>query len=176
MALLRHFRGACGDYIMKSRLIGAALAAAALSGCATVTRGVTEEVRVEVDPPTALITTSIGHTCKGIPCRMQVSRKTDFTITASAAGYKDESVFVGTSMSGGGAAGLAGNVIVGGVIGIGVDAISGATLSHSPNPVLIALVPINPRNPATPAGSRQALEAKIAAEKPAPKKTKPPVG
>jgi len=160
---------------MISRLIGAALAAAALSGCATVTRGVTEEVRVEVDPPNALISTSIGHTCKGIPCRLEVSRKTEFSVTASAPGYLDETVFVSTAMSGGGAAGIAGNVLVGGVIGVGIDAVSGATLSHSPNPVLIALSPVNPKNPKTPPGSRAKLEEKIAAEKPAPSKSKPPV-
>jgi len=158
-----------------SRLCIVAIAAVTLSGCATVTRGTTEEVRVEVDPPNALITTSIGHTCKGIPCKIEVSRKTEFTVTASLPGYKDESAFVGTSMSGGGAAGIAGNIIVGGVIGVGIDAVSGATLSHYPNPVLLALTPINPKNKATPPGSRAALQAKIDAEKPKPSTHKSPV-
>jgi len=161
---------------MISRLFTAALAAVTLSGCATVVRGVTEEVRVEVAPSNALIATSIGHTCKGIPCRLEVSRKTEFSVTASAPGYRDETVFVSTAMSGGGAAGIAGNVLVGGVIGVGVDAVSGATLSHSPNPVLIALTPVNPKNPATPFVSRADLQAKIDAEKPPIKKSKPPVG
>lgn len=44
-------------------------------------------------------------------------------------------------MSGKGAAGLAGNILVGGLIGVGVDAMTGATLDHSPNPALITLVP-----------------------------------
>jgi hypothetical protein len=142
-------------------LIAAGLA---LSGCATVTRGTTEEVRVEVDPPDASITSTIGHSCTGIPCKIQAPRKTEFTVTASKPGYKPQSIFVGTSMSGGGAAGLAGNVLIGGIIGAGVDAATGATLSHYPNPVLIALQPENPGDPRTPPGRMADLEAKIKAE------------
>jgi hypothetical protein len=45
-----------------------------------------------------------------------------------------------------------GNVIVGGVVGVGVDAVSGAALEHVPNPVTVVLRPIGPepRAPATP--------------------------
>ncbi|MFC5385149.1 hypothetical protein ACFPLB_04115 [Aquamicrobium segne] len=45
-------------------------------------------------------------------------------------------------MSGEGAAGLAGNVLIGGLIGVGVDAATGATLDHYPNPAHILLVPV----------------------------------
>jgi hypothetical protein len=43
-------------------------------------------------------------------------------------------------MSGGGGAGMAGNVIFGGLIGAGVDATSGALKKLEPNPVVIQLV------------------------------------
>ncbi|WP_210247459.1 hypothetical protein [Neoaquamicrobium microcysteis] len=46
-------------------------------------------------------------------------------------------------MSGGGAAGLAGNILIGGVIGAGVDVATGATLDHHPNPANIYLVPLD---------------------------------
>jgi len=46
-------------------------------------------------------------------------------------------------MSGNGAAGLARNILVGGVIGVGVDAVTGATLDHFPNPAVITLVPVD---------------------------------
>ncbi|WP_246251740.1 hypothetical protein [Parasulfitobacter algicola] len=39
----------------------------------------------------------------------------------------------------GGAAGMAGNVLIGGVIGIGVDAATGATQNLEPNPVMVNL-------------------------------------
>lgn len=130
-----------------------------LSGCATVTRGTTEEVRVVVDPSDARVETTIGLSCTGMPCKLQAKRKTEFTVTASKPGYKSESVFVSTGLSAGGAAGVAGNIVLGGVIGVGVDAISGASLSHTPNPVLIALEPLNAKNKATPAGDIKKLEA-----------------
>ncbi|AXS39776.1 translation initiation factor 2 [Breoghania sp. L-A4] len=130
----------------------------AVSGCATVTRGTTEEVRVVVDPADAKVETTIGLSCTGMPCNLQAKRKAEFTVTASKPGYKPESVFVSTGMSAGGAAGVAGNILIGGVIGVGVDAISGATLSHAPNPVLIALEPLDPANSATPPGDVKKLE------------------
>lgn len=38
---------------------------------------------------------------------------------------------------------MAGNILVGGLIGIGVDAVTGATLDHFPNPAVISLVPVD---------------------------------
>ncbi|WP_206682760.1 translation initiation factor 2 [Chthonobacter albigriseus] len=121
-------------------------------------------MRIEVDPPDSIITTTVGHSCTGIPCKIQVPRKTEFSVTASKEGYTSATVPVISTMAGSGAAGMAGNVILGGFIGVGVDAVSGATLNHSPNPVLIALQPIDPTNPATPAGSLSVLEGRIKAE------------
>jgi hypothetical protein len=66
----------------------------------------------------------------------------------SKPGFEPQTVFVGTRVAGAGAAGFAGNVLVGGVVGMGVDAASGATLEHFPNPVAVVLRPIA----ATPAG------------------------
>lgn len=149
---------------MRVNILIAAVACVVLSGCATVTRGTTEEVRIEVDPPDAKITTTVGHTCTGIPCKVIVPRRTEFSVTAEKAGYQPATVAVRTELSGGGAAGMVGNAIVGGVIGVGVDAISGAALSHVPNPVLIALVPLDPRNPATPPGNVLLLHEKLKAE------------
>lgn len=46
---------------------------------------------------------------------------------------------VKTQLANAGAAGFAGNVIVGGVVGMAVDAASGATNEHCPNPVAVTL-------------------------------------
>ncbi|WP_205826866.1 hypothetical protein [Mesorhizobium zhangyense] len=77
------------------------------------------------------------------PCTVEVSRKTEFTAYAEKVGYKSGSLFVGTDVGGGGAAGFAGNIILGGVIGMGVDAATGATLDHFPNPAHMVLQPID---------------------------------
>ena len=47
-------------------------------------------------------------------------------------------------MSGNGAAGMAGNILLGGFIEAIFDAATGATLDHYPNPPHFVLVPIEP--------------------------------
>ena len=111
-----------------------------IMGCATVTRGVNDTVTVNATPPDATVTTSLGHQCSQSPCTFTVPRKQSFSVTAKKPGYKDATVQVLTKVAGGGGAGMAGNVLLGGFIGAGVDAVSGAMLSHSPNPVNISLV------------------------------------
>lgn len=105
-----------------------------LAGCGTVVRGTTEDITINVEPKHAKITSTTAHSCVG-PCVINVPRKKEFTLTASAPGYQTQVVNVETRVSGKGAAGMAGNVLVGGIIGIGVDAVTGATLDHYPNPV-----------------------------------------
>lgn len=113
----------------------------ALFGCASVTRGVNEDVVIRYTPEDAIVTTSLNHSCQQSPCTVQVSRKQPFTVRAQKPGYITQVVDVQTKVAGAGAAGFAGNVIIGGVVGMGVDAATGATLDHVPNPVIINLVP-----------------------------------
>lgn len=128
----------------------AALAALlTMSGCASVVRGTTEKVAITSDPTDASIRTSLGHSCPRSPCTVEVSRKTEFTAYAEKAGYKPGSHYIGTEFSGGGAAGLAGNILLGGVIGAGVDAATGATLNHYPNPAHITLATTNSHDAST---------------------------
>ncbi len=127
---------------MKIQLLGAAaITVALLSSCGTVTRGKTEDVTIKAVPEDASIRTSIGQYCPRSPCTFSVARKTAFTAFAEKPGYKTGSVEITTKVQGGGAAGYAGNVILGGVIGIGVDAATGANLDHTPNPATIVLEP-----------------------------------
>lgn len=82
----------------------------------------------------------MGHVCT-TPCTLQFNRKDEFSVLISKPGYHTAEIAVTTRVAGVGAAGFAGNVLVGGVVGMGVDAVSGATLEHYPNPVTAALVP-----------------------------------
>ncbi len=117
------------------------------SGCATVVRGTTDQVKVQTVPEGAAIRTSNGLSCPSSPCEFKVKRKEEFTIFAEKEGYKPSSLDIVSRVSGKGMAGTMGNVLVGGVIGIGVDAYSGATLSHSPNPAILTLEPLVPEKP-----------------------------
>lgn len=131
-------------------IIALGAAGVMLGGCATVVRGTTEQVTITAEPPHAAIRTSLGHHCPASPCVVTVDRKLAFDAYAEAPGYQPGSIAITTQMSGGGAAGMAGNVLVGGVIGIGVDAVTGATLDHVPNPAHIALAPVHRAEPPPP--------------------------
>lgn len=118
------------------RVIGAAallVAVAATSGCATVTRGKSGEVAFTSVPAGVNVTTSLGTSCV-TPCEMTVRRKKSFTATFKK-GQEQRVVNVRPQASAEGVATGAGNIIVGGVVGIAVDAGTGANLDHFPNPV-----------------------------------------
>ena len=123
------------------------LAGLALAGCATVTRGTTTQVQILSEPPGATARTSMGHQCS-TPCTLQMSRKDEFAVVFTMPGYEDQTVNVRTQLAGAGAAGFAGNVVLGGVVGMGVDAATGATLEHVPNPVSVVLRPLPKPTPA----------------------------
>lgn len=119
------------------------LAGVSLAGCATVTRGTTNQVQIVSEPSGASVRTSMGHQCV-TPCTISVSRKDEFVVSYSMPGYEDAQVQVKTGIAGSGAAGFAGNLVLGGVVGMGVDAATGATLEHVPNPVSVTLRPVAP--------------------------------
>jgi uncharacterized protein YceK len=116
-----------------------------VSACGTVTRGTTNEVTFNSEPAGAQMQTSTGLSCPETPCTLPISRKQEFIATFTLAGYAPQQVSVTTDVSGGGAAGFAGNVLVGGLIGMAVDASTGAALDHKPNPVFARMAPLAKR-------------------------------
>ncbi len=117
-------------------LVGVALS---LPACATITRGSSQEFTVESTPPGARVSTSNGFQCDSTPCTFRMPRKDEFRATVSMDGYVTQEHQITSGISGGGAAGLAGNVIFGGVIGGVVDASSGALNDLTPNPLVVIL-------------------------------------
>jgi hypothetical protein len=118
------------------------LALLSLGACATVTRGTNEVYVIESNPPGAAVKLSNGLHCDNTPCSLKVRRKDEFVVTLSKEGYQSSTHNVATQVSGGGGAAMAGNVLVGGLIGVGVDAASGAMLEHKPNPLVVTLQPL----------------------------------
>lgn len=140
-------------------------AAASLSACATVTRGTQTAWEVQTDPGGAQVTTSHGHQCPSTPCAIKMPRKSEFTATITKEGYETATVVVTNKVGGGGAAGMAGNVLVGGLIGAGVDSVSGAMLDLTPNPAVVKLEPKKTTTAAAPAAApAPAAEAAPAAD------------
>jgi PEGA domain len=110
-----------------------------LTSCATITRGVHEKLSVTSDPAGANVKLSTGET--GVtPAKFVKMRRTEpFTVTVSKPGYIPQTVKVESKLGGTGGTAMAGNALLGGVIGLGVDAGTGAYNSLYPNPVSITL-------------------------------------
>jgi hypothetical protein len=156
---------------MRWLLVLAALAAlaAGAGGCASVTRGWTEQVQFKSEPSGAEVKLTLGHVCV-TPCTLPLSRKEDFVAVFSKPGFETQRISVQTRLAGGGAAGFAGNLLLGGGGGMVVDAVSGATLDHCPNPVAAVLRPAV-RGRQTPAAAEPVVppECQFAVSEAAPK-------
>ncbi len=128
-----------------------------LAGCATITRGTTDVLVIETEPPGAEAVLSNGLRCT-TPCSLTVKRNASLVVDIVKEGYEPVRATVTPRISGGGAAGMAGNVIVGGLIGAAIDAGSGAMYDLVPNPLRVRLVPIEER----PEGGRAPLTDRTA--------------
>jgi hypothetical protein len=151
---------------MRAITIGGLLAACVLiSGCATITRGTRQTFKIESTPSEAKVSLSNGETCV-TPCKLKVKRRPGFDATISKEGYATKTVKVDSEIHGGGVAGGAGNIILGGVIGGIVDGTNGSLYSLSPNPLQVTLEADGAAAPAAPAPV--ATDAAPAAPAPAP--------
>jgi hypothetical protein len=126
---------------MGVRVVLALLPALSLGGCATITRGRSDQIQITSEPSGIRATTSMGYSCT-TPCSLTVSRKDEFIVKFDAPGYEPQEVPVKTGIAGTGAAGFAGHILLGGVVGMAADAATGATLEHIPNPVHADLQPV----------------------------------
>lgn len=106
------------------------------SGCATITTGRNQRVPIDSNPQGANVTVSSGY--RGItPCSFELERNKDHVIKISLKGYRTAQIQLKKTVCGS----TAGNIILGGFIGLGVDAISGAMFKLTPENVYVDLVP-----------------------------------
>ena len=111
------------------------------TSCATITRGVHDKLTVTSDPSGASVVLSTGE--RGVtPAKFVKPRRTEpFTVTVSKSGYLPQTIKIESKFGGTGGGAMAGNLLLGGAIGLGVDAGTGAYKSLYPNPVAVKLVP-----------------------------------
>jgi hypothetical protein len=133
------------------RLLLAAAIALPCFGCASVTRGTTENISIATTPAgaTAEISGLDIPTACVTPCVVVAKRSADITVTINKEGYERQIIPLTKEIPGSGAAGFAGNILAGGLIGMGVDAATGAALDHKPNPVIVTLQPVTSGPPRT---------------------------
>ncbi len=120
-------------------LVFALVITAVASGCASITRGSKDALTIETEPSGANCTLSTGQVCSSTPCTLRMPRKSEGTASCKLEGYADASGNWTHKTAGSGAAGMAGNVLLGGLIGVAVDAGTGATQDLTPNPLRITM-------------------------------------
>jgi PEGA domain len=124
--------------LIKSVLL--CLAIVLFTSCATITRGSHDKLTVLSEPSRATVVLSSGE--KGVtPTTFVKGRRDNFTVTVSKAGYVSQTVNVESKVSATGGTARTRNVLLGGPIGVTVDAVSGAYNSLYPNPVSVRLLP-----------------------------------
>ncbi len=121
-----------------------ALTALSASGCATVTRGTDTIWRVATTPADAAVATSNGLRCAATPCAFRVARTAEFEATVTKPGFRPVTFKVRPVISDAGSLGMAGDGVLAvawgvGLVGAGVDTVTGATHNLAPNPAEVAL-------------------------------------
>jgi hypothetical protein len=86
-----------------------------------------------------------------------MKRKNSVVVDITKDGYEPMRVNVLSQVAGAGAAGMAGNVVFGGIIGAGVDAATGATKQLKPNPVVVTLTPNSAGSPVAASPNNDAV-------------------
>lgn len=114
---------------MKFRLSGVVIGVAAIAtvGCASIMHGTTQKVGISSSPTGATVTIdnkSYGST----PLFADLNRGEVHIVTIEMAGYAKSQLTLTKSLSGW----VWGNILFGGLIGLGVDAISGGLYNLSP--------------------------------------------
>lgn len=130
------------------RHIASALCALFACSCATVMRGTDDKAQFESSPTSANVVVESADAEKlgpfncVTPCNLELKRKRTWRVDFSLDGYKPVTGLLKPKLSGGGFAAGAGNALIGGLIGVGIDAGTGANMDLFPNPMIAELEPI----------------------------------
>ncbi len=130
----------------------AALCAAgiALAGCATIIKGTTQSVSIDTPPVEGAhctLVNSEGTWYITSPGSVVVHKtKNDLAVTCTKEGYQDAQIVIPSHFNGA----TAGNIIAGGLIGVGIDAASGANYDYAPA-TSVPMTAVGAAAPAAPA-------------------------
>ena len=117
-----------------------------LTGCATIVEGKTQNVSFASNPDGATVFVggvAMGKTPVTLPLTKQYS---DQLIKFSKEGYSDVTITMGSALS----PWIAGDIVLGGLLGSSTDFLSGAAFKYSPGSYMVTL-PIKNSNPMDPA-------------------------
>lgn len=122
-------------YISKAFIMS--LLCTLLPGCASIVHGTRQKIAVATNPAGATI--SDGESSVQSPGTLNLKRNQDYILTITKPGYETETVKITHVISGA----VAGNLLAGGFIGWGVDAVSGAQWRLEPETITVNLRPLH---------------------------------
>lgn len=127
--------------VARSALVLLVLCCCTISGCATIVKGSTQPLTVQTEPDGANCElTREGQTIGAInptPGTVQIDKtKSDIEITCKKKGFSNAVVTVSSTFQ----SWTVGNILIGGLIGIAIDASSGA-INEYPSSVELKLIP-----------------------------------
>ena len=129
----------------------------ALSGCATVIKGTSQSIVVTTPPVTGancILSSKEGNWLVTSPGSVTVEKsKEDILIKCQKPGYQDAAATIPSDFQGW----TAGNIILGGIIGVGVDAATGA-MNEYPNSYAVPMWPVTPASATTPVAAPTASQ------------------
>jgi hypothetical protein len=129
---------------------GVLAAALAAAGCATIATGGSGEQKVTVqsDTPGAAVFVD-GHHVGTAPVTVVLGRRDSHQVEVSAPGHETARLAVNSQFN----PWVIGNVVFGGVIGVAVDLVTGATSTLSPDTLTVRLRRLEPQPLPPPAAS-----------------------
>lgn len=138
-----------------------------LAGCATITTGTTQPINFDSDPQQAECTVTRGGETLGTvttPAPLTIKRHAStIQVVCRKAGYEDGRIVMNSRFE----TASAGNFLVGGIIGVMVDASSGANSRYDSN-VMVRLTPMSPADAAAVAAAAKAAPPPPPSPVPAP--------
>ena len=102
--------------------------------CATIVHGVNQPVNFNSQPGGATVIID-GNKLDQTPCLLELERKISHLVEISLDGYETKTIEIKKELSGW----VAGNILLGGLIGLAVDAITGAMYKLEPDLVSVQL-------------------------------------
>ncbi len=146
--------------IVKASVICVAVIAPAIGGCASIVRGTSQSVAISTPPVTGAVcdlSSSEGSWQVSTPGAVTVERSSeDIQARCKKDGYQDAVAVIPSNFEGW----TVGNLVFGGIIGLGVDAATGA-INKYPKSFQIPMVPLqNVGASALPAPTPAAVEPK----------------
>jgi hypothetical protein len=128
-----------------------------MSGCATIMTGPTQKIPISSNPSGATVQVD-GQTTFVTPATVTLERKNDHILVFTKEGYNQQTVTLLHVISGA----VCGNIILGGLIGWGVDAMTGAQFKLVPTTVHVEMQKASSEGPQQPAVSKEmTIEDKI---------------